>query len=155
MNKIKQDVELAISQIKELRKLAKKKGYSTVNKYIIGYGEKADNVKYNYLGMNDIIDSKETDALYTANWFDNEFVVKILGLYNKEEIEGYGFPYHDGYKGIKNVVYVKWDGKLQISISTLTNGWSPNDGHSANQVYKIKPLELNIFMNWQTNPLNS
>jgi hypothetical protein len=154
MNKIKQDVELAISQLNELMKSAKKTGYSTVNKYIIEYGEKADNVNNKFLGMNDIIDSKETDALYTANWFDNEFVVKILGPYTKEEIEGYGFQYQD-YNGIKNLVYVKWDGKLQITSSRTTNGWSPNYKGYGHQVYKIKPLELNIFMNWQTNPLNS
>ena len=154
MNKIKKDVELATSQIEELKKLAKKKGYSTVNKYIIEYGEKADLLNNKFLGMDAIIDSKETDALYTANWFDNEFVVKILGLYTKEEIEGYGFQYQN-YNEIKNVVYVRWDGKYEIRNSTLTNGWSPNYRWDGHQVYKIKPLELNIFMNWQTNPLNS
>lgn len=154
MNKIKKDVELATSQIKELRKLAKKKGYSTVKKYIIEYGEKAGLLNDKFLGMNDIIDSKETDALYTANWFDNEFVVKILGPYTKEEIEGYGFQYQDN-NGIKNLVYVRWDGKFQIQNSTLTNGWSPNYRWDGHQVYKIKPLGLNIFMNWHTNPLNS
>tara|TARA_R110000851_G_scaffold37876_7_gene97550 strand:+ start:6159 stop:6623 length:465 start_codon:yes stop_codon:yes gene_type:complete len=154
MNKIYKDVELAISQIKELRKLAKKKGYSTVNKYIIEYGEKANNVRYNNLSMEDIIDSKETDALYTANWIGGEFVVKILGSYTQEEIEVYGFQYRD-YSGIQNIVYVKWDGKLHINNSTLTNGWSPSIKKDSNQVYKIKPLEANIFINWQTNPLNS
>ena len=154
MNKIYKDVELAISQIKELRKLAKKKGYSTVNKYIIEYGKKANNVRYNNLSMEDIIDSKETDALYTANWIGGEFVVKILGSYTQEEIEAYGFQYKD-YSGIQNIVYVKWDGKLHINNSTLTNGWSPSIKKDSNQVYKIKPLEANIFINWQTNPLNS
>tara|TARA_R110002126_G_scaffold174409_1_gene322973 strand:+ start:118 stop:582 length:465 start_codon:yes stop_codon:yes gene_type:complete len=154
MNKIYKDVELAISQISALENLARSKGFSTINGYIFKYGEKANNVRYNNLSMEDIIDSKETNALYTANWIDGEFVVKILGPYTQEEIEAYGFQYKD-YSGIQNIVYVKWDGKLHINSSTLTNGWTPNDGQYWNEVYKIKPLELNIFMNWNTNPLNS
>lgn len=155
MNKIYKDVELAISQISVLENLAKSKGFSTINKYIFKYGEKANNVRNNNLSIEDIIDSKETDALYTTNWMGvGDFVVKILGPYTQEEIEAYGFQYKD-YSGIQNIVYVKWDGKLHINSSTLTNGWTPNNGQYWTQVYKIKPLTSNIFMNWQTNPLNS
>ena len=125
MNKIYKDVELAISQISVLENLAKSKGFSTINKYIFKYGEKANNVRNNNLSIEDIIDSKETDALYTTNWM-----------------------------GVGDFV-VKWDGKLHINSSTLTNGWTPNNGQYWTQVYKIKPLTSNIFMNWQTNPLNS
>ena len=154
MNRIKKDIELAKSQILELKKQAKRKGYSLVNRYIIKYGEKADNVRYNYLSVENIIDSKETNALYTPNWVTGEFVVKILGPYTQEEVEGYGWEYND-YYGKRNVAYVRWDGKFYESSSTLENGWSPTHKNYSNQVYKIKPLEQNNFMNWNSNPLNS
>ncbi len=154
MNRIEKDIELAKSQISELVKQAKRKGFSTINNYIIEYGERANNVRYNYLSVENIIDSKETNALYTANWVKGGFVVKVLGPYTQEEVEGYGWEYDD-YHGIRNVALVKWDGKFQISSSTLTNGWSPSVKGYGHQVYKIKPLESYIFMNWNSNPLNS
>ena len=156
MNRIGKDIELAKSQILEVVKLAKRKGFPNAKEYILEYGEIADNVRYNYLSVENIIDSKETNALYTANWIDGgDFVVKILGPYEQWEVEDYGWKY-DEYYGIHNVALVKWTGgKFQSSPSTITNGWSPSIKEYNNQVYKIYPLEANIFINWQTNPLNS
>jgi len=157
MKRIEQDIELAKKQILELTKMAKVKGYPTVREYIIENGEIADNVRDGFLSVADIIESKETNALYTTNWMDGEFVVKILGPYSPIEMEEGGWEYHD-YYGIKNVVLFKWDGRWDTSPSTITNGWSSpykNVGLQYRQTYKIYPLEANIFINWNSNPLNS
>jgi len=153
MNKIEKDIELAKSQILEVIKLAKRKGFATAKRYIIKYGEKADNFGPNdYLGVESIIDSKETNALYTANWIvDGDFLVKILGPYSQLEMEEGGWEYKD-YYGIKNVVLVKWDGKWSVNSSTINNGWSPILTMNNNQVYKIYPHKAVRFINWIRSP---
>jgi hypothetical protein len=153
MNRIEKDIELAKSHILKIIKLAKRKGLSA-QEYVIKYGEKADNLRPAYLSVEDIIKSKETNALYTINWTNHEFVVKILGPYEQWEVVDYGWKY-ENYYGIHNVVLVKWDGKWSVSPSTITNGWSPSGRVGSNQAYKIYPHNADIFINWQTNPLNS
>ena len=140
MNRIEKDIKLAKSHILKIIKLAKRKGLSA-QEYVIKYGEKADNLRPAYLSVEDIIKSKETNALYTITWTNHEFVVKILGPYEQWEVEDfnyYGWKYED-YYGIYDRVIVKWDGKWRVNPSTSTNGWSPSSRVGSNQVYKIYP----------------